>query len=72
MQRTHVESTNLKSVGWEAKGRVLEVEFHTGRVYQYQDVPHEVYRALKDAPSIGVFFNTTIRPYYKCQEVQHK
>ncbi len=33
MERISVVSSNIKSVGYE-KG-ILEIEFHTGSVYQY-------------------------------------
>lgn len=38
MDRTPVSSTNLKSVGYDAVNRVLEIEFHDGGIYQYFNV----------------------------------
>ena len=58
MKRDNVFSSTLKSMGYE--GNVLEIEFKTGRVYQYKDVPFEVFQQLRIAPSIGKDFNEII------------
>lgn len=54
MKRKIVESSNIKSVGHD--GQVLEVEFKSGDVYEYANVPSEVYESFVGAESIGKFF----------------
>ncbi|MGH9420404.1 MAG: KTSC domain-containing protein [Thermoanaerobaculia bacterium] len=54
----------IKSIGHDGKTNVLEVEFRTGRIYQYFLVPQSVYRELIHAKSIGEYFNTEIRGSY--------
>ncbi|NKF21536.1 KTSC domain-containing protein [Solimonas marina] len=61
MIRQPVTSSNLKSVGYDASAKVLEVEFTNGSVYQYDGVPSETYSALLGAESIGKAFGTLIR-----------
>ena len=39
----------------------LEIEFVSGNVYRYLDVPEDLYRELMRAQSIGTFFNERIR-----------
>ncbi|MGI5938045.1 KTSC domain-containing protein, partial [Methanoculleus thermophilus] len=56
MQRQAVESTNIKSVGYDPEDEVLEVEFHSGGVYHYVGVPAEVYEGLLNARSKGRYF----------------
>ena len=34
MERNYVESSNLKSVGYDVNSSTLEVEFHNGAVWQ--------------------------------------
>ena len=46
MYRTPITSSNLKSVGYNAAEKVLEIEFHDGGIYQYFNVPASVYEAL--------------------------
>lgn len=64
MLRQAVESSVITSVGYDAKTNVLEVEFRTGRIYQYFLVPPSVFRELMHSESIGVYFNTEIRGSY--------
>lgn len=40
MQRHEVESSVIRAVGHT---RVLEIEFESGRIYQYYDVPEDIY-----------------------------
>lgn len=64
MERMPVESTTLRSVGYDAETRVLEVEFTSGKVYQYADVPESVYRELLGAESLGRYFSASVRNVY--------
>lgn len=45
----------------------LEIWFASGRRYIYSGVPEPVYLALRDAPSRGALFNSTIRDRYACR-----
>lgn len=49
-----VRSTNVRSVGYSQAERVLEVAFHSGGVYRYDNVPADVHSALMASPSKGV------------------
>ncbi|MFC8230657.1 KTSC domain-containing protein [Streptomyces sp. NPDC057287] len=48
-----VQSTNVRSVGYSESDRVLEVAFHSGRLYRYDGVSADVHAALMAAPSKG-------------------
>ncbi|MHB9038672.1 MAG: KTSC domain-containing protein [Armatimonadota bacterium] len=61
MNRTHVSSSNLKSVGYDPMTKILEIEFHSCSVYQYSNVPPTIYKGLMSAASHGSYFNATIR-----------
>jgi hypothetical protein len=69
MKRERVESTTIKSVGYQADGKTLEIEFQSGMVYRYGDVPLEVYEGLLQADSKGRYFNGEIRDCYECARV---
>ncbi|MGF1479420.1 MAG: lysine--tRNA ligase [Cyanophyceae cyanobacterium] len=55
------QSTAIKSFDYDEEKKVLRVQFGNGSVYLYHDVPESVYKEMKDAPSVGQFFNTQIR-----------
>lgn len=67
MSRQPVESTLIRSVGYDPAGSVLEIEFvEDDRVYEYDDVPFSVYSELMAAESKGMYFNEFIRDLYSC------
>ena len=65
MERTRVKSSVIAALAYNSKTRVLEVEFHGGRVYDYLDVPKDIYRDLLAVESIGKYFNESVRPHYR-------
>jgi KTSC domain len=69
MDRVRVDSSAIASVGYSPDERVLEVEFQSGRVYQYLDVPAREYEALMTAGSMGRHFNRRIRDGFKRREL---
>jgi hypothetical protein len=69
MRRRPVESTSVRSIGYSTSTQTLEIEFVSGCIYQYFEVPQPTYAGLMAAPSIGNFVNTKIKPYYEFAEV---
>lgn len=65
-----VDSTTMRSVGYEARSRILEIEFDSGAVYQYLGAPARVYEQLIAAESKGRYFNREIRDRYQYVEVR--
>lgn len=69
MPRTPVTSSVIAGLGYDPGTKILEVEFRTGRLYQYFPVPQVVYEALLNAKSLGKYFNEQIRDHYSFREV---
>jgi hypothetical protein len=69
MQRTPLKSRAVVSAGYDAESRVLELEFHNGRVYRYRDVPEGVYQFLMRTESKGGYVNRMIQDRYSYEEV---
>lgn len=65
MNRSPVQSSNVASVGYDQETQTLEVEFNSGSVYQYFDVPQHVYEGLLTAESAGRFLNAEIKGAYR-------
>jgi hypothetical protein len=61
MNRTPVNSSHIKSVGHDPATNQLEVEFKSGKVYQYDGVPHSKFIKLLSHPSVGEAFHRIIR-----------
>lgn len=70
MQRQHVSSSNVCSVGYERSTAVLEIEFHSGGIYQYRGVPEGEYLSLIRAGSVGSYFHAHIRDRYPFTRVR--
>ena len=62
----------MRSVGYEAKSGILEIEFQSGVIYRYLDIPAVVYEELLGAESKGQYFNREIRDSYECVQVNAK
>jgi hypothetical protein len=70
MNRQPVESSMIRSVGYDAASETLEVEFNSGKVYQYFEVPAEIHRELMEASSVGSYMQAEIIDVYPVRQVQ--
>jgi len=70
MQRVTVVSSNIASTGYDEENHIVEVEFLNGRVFQYADVPKELYESFMNASSKGKFFYANFRKgMFKCTPI---
>jgi hypothetical protein len=69
MERSAVSSSSLASIGYDGDSLTLEVEFINGSVYQYYDVPEEIFDDLLNAGSIGSYFHHNVRNSFPNQKV---
>jgi KTSC domain len=74
MERIAVESSNIIAIGYDAESMILEVEFGkdgpedlTNRIYQYQNVPFEIFEKFLDDDSHGGYLSSNIRGEYPYQ-----
>jgi hypothetical protein len=68
MDRLLVNSSNLVSVGYEPGSSTLEVEFQSGNIYQYLNVPEHIYQDLMTSNSKGQYFHDYILKEFDFQE----
>ena len=69
MERKRVNSSKLRSVGYDEQSRTLEVEMSNGQVYQYVGVYPEVHRRFMAAPNPTSFFDDKIAEEYTAKKV---
>lgn len=69
MQRYFVVSSNISAIGYDAATQTLEIQFLSGSVYQYYNVPQNMYEHLMAEGSKGRFLNTYIKNAYPYSRV---
>ena len=69
MNRSPVASSNVSSIGYDTVTETLEVEFLSGRVYQYYGVPDRLHEQIMHAASKGKFLNYYIKSSYPYSRV---
>lgn len=72
MKRQKVNSSNIAAIAYSKRSKVLEVEFKSGSVYQYQDVPEKVWEGFNKAESKGKYFTRNIKISYKFKKGEFK
>lgn len=65
MERVAVESSTIRTIGYNPETQVLEVEFNKGGVYQYLEVPPPQHEALMGATSKGQYLAQNIKGRYQ-------
>ena len=65
MKRKKVKSSMILSIGYDAKKKILELEFNTGSVWQYVDVSKKIFTGLSKAKSAGRYFLDFIKDVYE-------
>lgn len=61
MERQYVSSSNLRSIGFDVRTNIIEIEFNNGAVHQYMGVSETVYRGLMSAHSKVSYFDIHIK-----------
>jgi hypothetical protein len=70
MERKRINSSNIRAVGYDARNRMLEIEFSNGSIYQYSGVSEEVHRRLVNAPSPGSYFSDNIEENFSAKRMR--
>ena len=61
MELQPVSSSNLKAVGYDSESKTLQIEFLSGGLYEYYNVPESIYNGLMSASSHGSYFDKYIK-----------
>ena len=69
MNRTPVQSSNIRSVGYDSGSQTMQVEFSSGGVYDYSGVPADVHAKMISAKSIGGAFASEVRGKFEHKKV---
>ena len=69
MERISVTSSNIAEIGYDELSGTMEILFHSEALYQYFDVPVQVYEELLAASSHGKYFNANIKGRFRYAKV---
>lgn len=69
MKRQPVASSNVAEVGYDEGQRTLEILYHNGTVYQYFEVPPQVFGELLQSSSIGGYLNANVKGRFRYSRV---
>lgn len=69
MQRQHVSSSDIESIGYDESARILEIAFLSGDIYQYSGVPKYIYQELMNASSHGSYLAKNIKNVFSYQKI---
>lgn len=64
-----VESSNVKSVGYDEDNKNIYVELINGKCYTYVNVPKKIFEDLLIAPSIGSYINRYLKDSYTLKSI---
>jgi hypothetical protein len=70
MERKRLSAGRIRAVGYDARARVLELEFSDGSVYQYTGVSNEVHRRLVSSAAAASYFRDAIEEEYPAKRVR--
>ncbi len=69
MERTRFESRAVSSAGYDLETRVLEVEFSSGRIYRFSEVPESVWEWLVRVPNKGAYVARNLTGKYAFEDL---
>lgn len=70
MERSRINASTIRAVGYDESRQLLEVEFSNGSIVQYSGVSREVHRRFVNAPSPGSFFEDQIEENFSSKRVR--
>lgn len=69
MHRIPVTSTEISQVGYQEGSETLEIKFERGGVYQFFNVPSDVFDGLMSAASKEGYYHSKIGERFPCSRV---
>lgn len=64
MKMHPLDSSNLEAVGYDPETNTLVIEFKRSGVYNYHDVPSQIFEEILAADSPGTYHNLYIKNVY--------
>lgn len=68
--KVEISSTNLKGAEFNTEENKLLVEFNNGSIYEYENVPWEIFTKFRLSESQGSYFSKNISRTYKYKKIK--
>ena len=65
-----ISSSNLNRASYSTSTKVLTTTFNNGSIYEYYEVPWELFTKFRMSDSQGKFFSTNISRNYKYKKLK--
>lgn len=62
-------SAVIKSCRYDTGNEILEIQYHSGKIYHYLNVPEKVFKEMRATLVKGIWFNRHIKGKYTFKEV---
>ena len=63
-------STVISKINYDAATSTLRITFVSGMIYDYKNVPEEIYHALKTSGAKGIYLNQHIKGKYPFEKIK--
>jgi len=70
VERKRINSSRIRSAGYDERTRTLEIEFSDGKIIAYANVSSETHRQFMAAPSPTSFFEDKIQEDFTGRRVR--
>lgn len=64
-----IQSSNIKKTIYDTENKTMTVQFNNGMLYEYQEVPHQLYTEFRSSESQGKHFSSKIAKTYKYKKI---
>ena len=64
MERKKVSSSHVRTIGYDVREQILEIEYFSGNVIQYSRVSSEIHRRLMASTTMKSYIEDNIQDNY--------
>lgn len=64
-----IQSSNLKKAKYDTQNKTLLITFNNNTIYEYANVPWEIFTRMRLSESQGKFFSTEISRKYNYKKI---
>jgi hypothetical protein len=64
-----VSSSTISEIGYNAQHSIMTIKFKTGAVYEYLEVPQEIYDFVMNSESVGKAVNANVKGIYEYRQI---